>query len=111
MDGGVEELMRDAFPKPQPNWALFLDVDGTLVPNAPTPAAVVVADDLPALLERLHDELGNALALVSGRSIADLDRLFAPARLPAAGQHGAELRSTGDDVPRRAARCPALAPA
>lgn len=36
--------------------------------------------------------LGGAVAVVSGRAIADIDRLFAPLRLPVAGQHGAEAR-------------------
>lgn len=72
--------------------ALFLDVDGTLVDIAPTPDAVRVPDGLPVVLDRLHRLCGGALALVSGRAIADLDRLFAPLRLPAAGIHGAEVR-------------------
>lgn len=71
---------------------LFFDVDGTLVDIAPTPDAVAVApgllDDL-ASAERL---CGGALALVSGRSVAQLDRLFAPRRFTASGVHGAEFR-------------------
>ncbi|QJR14071.1 trehalose-phosphatase [Usitatibacter palustris] len=80
-------------PDPQPGWALFLDVDGTLVDLAGHPAAVRVEPGLRGLLENLRDATGGALALVSGRSIADLDRLFAPLELPAAGQHGAEVRT------------------
>ncbi|MGF1594776.1 MAG: trehalose-phosphatase [Kiloniellaceae bacterium] len=72
--------------------ALFLDVDGTLLPIAPHPDAVRVPPPLIALLEDLNARIGGALALVSGRSLANLDRLFAPLRLPAAGVHGLERR-------------------
>ena len=51
-----------------------------------------VADDLRDSLERLARATGGALALVSGRPIADLDALFAPLKLPAVGGHGAEMR-------------------
>jgi trehalose 6-phosphate phosphatase len=80
--------------------ALFLDVDGTLIDIAPTPSAVVVTDELKFLLERLHRRTSGALALVSGRAIADLDDLFAPLRLPVAGQHGAEWRTVPDEPPQ-----------
>ncbi len=72
--------------------ALFLDVDGTLLDISQRPEDVVVPDGLGAMLESAWRALDGAMALVSGRSIADLDRLFDPLRLPAAGQHGAELR-------------------
>lgn len=83
-------------PAIQPDWALFLDVDGTLLDIAPTPDSVVVPPDLVAALTRLYHHLGGALALVSGRPIAQLDELFAPLRLPAAGEHGAEWRPDAD---------------
>lgn len=79
-------------PEPMPDWALFLDVDGCLIDIAPTPDAVVVTPGLPDLLQRLHQQFGGAVALVSGRTLGELDRLFHPARLPAAGQHGLERR-------------------
>jgi trehalose 6-phosphate phosphatase len=72
--------------------ALLLDFDGTLVDIAPTPDAVHVSDDLCAALARLLDLTGGALALVSGRPIADLDRLLSPLKLPVVGGHGAEMR-------------------
>ena len=84
--------MRQSAPLPSDDWALFLDVDGTLVEMAPTPREVEVNADLPALLGRLARRLGGSLALVSGRRIADLDHLFHPFRFPAAGIHGAERR-------------------
>ncbi len=72
--------------------ALFLDVDGTLIDIAPTPDAVRVPDGLGGDIMRLVGRLGGALALVTGRSIAFADRLFAPHRFAMAGLHGAELR-------------------
>ncbi len=85
--------MSPTLPEMRTDWALFLDVDGTLLDFAITPEAVEVPPDLIDNLGALRRILGGALALVSGRSIAALDRLFAPLRLPAAGQHGAELRN------------------
>lgn len=79
-------------PAPGDAWALFLDFDGTLAEIAPTPDAVHVAPELPSLLRALHTRLGGALAVVSGRTITDIDQLLAPARLPVAGVHGLERR-------------------
>jgi len=75
-----------------PEWCLFLDVDGTLVEIADTPSSVMVDPSLNTLLSGVSQRLNGALALVSGRSIATIDQLFAPLKLPAAGQHGAERR-------------------
>src|SRR5690606_41409207 len=77
----------------EPRAALFLDVDGTLLDIAPRPDEVVVPPSLRASLARIHDALDGALALVSGRPVDELDRLFAPLRLPAAGAHGAHWRT------------------
>jgi len=71
---------------------LFLDVDGTVLKIARKPDAVEVSEPLRIVLEKLRPLLGGALALVSGRTIADLDYLFGPLRLPAAGLHGIERR-------------------
>lgn len=86
--------------------ALFLDIDGTLLDIAPTPSEVHVPNGLADALTRACDLLGGAVALVSGRSIRDIDRLFAPLRLPAAGSHGAELRLDHDAVPVAEASVP-----
>jgi trehalose 6-phosphate phosphatase len=85
-----------------PDWALFLDVDGTLLHFADTPDAVEVGEHLHRALERLAPLLGGALALISGRRIADLDRLFAPLVLPIAGLHGLERRDAGGTLHRLA---------
>jgi trehalose 6-phosphate phosphatase len=76
--------------------ALLLDVDGTLLDIAVTPTSVVVPQDLLSCLDELHERTHGALALVSGRQIGDLDRLFAPLRLPAIGGHGAQMRISAD---------------
>jgi len=81
-------------------WAFFLDVDGTLLDHADHPLAVRVGHDLRGLLEGLSAAAGGAVALISGRSVEDIDRLFAPLRLPAAGQHGTERRSADGAVQR-----------
>lgn len=73
-------------------WALFLDIDGTLLDLMDDPQAVRADPALLDLLARLSRLLGGALALVSGRDLADIDRIMAPLRLPAAGGHGAALR-------------------
>jgi trehalose 6-phosphate phosphatase len=79
--------------------ALLLDIDGTIVDIAPTPTSVRVAPGLKGALTRLVERTGGALALVSGRSLADIDRLFAPMRHAAIGGHGAEFRPAhGDDA-------------
>ncbi len=72
--------------------ALFLDYDGTLVGIAPTPEAALADDELRDLLAGLDRRWAGALALVSGRRVADLDRFLAPLRLTVAGAHGLEMR-------------------
>lgn len=81
-------------------WALFLDVDGTLLDIAETPQSVHVPEHLKQLLVRLTFRLDGALALVSGRTLNDLDHLFAPLRFCAAGVHGWERRGAGGQVIR-----------
>jgi trehalose 6-phosphate phosphatase len=101
-------MTADGLPPLDERTALFLDVDGTLIEIAPTPDAVVVPAGLGEMLRRLQDGLGGALALVTGRSLASIDSLFAPLVLPAAGQHGAELRRRGDRPAVSLDREPAL---
>lgn len=72
--------------------ALFLDFDGTLIDIAPTPTSVVVPSGLPELLGTLHDLLGGAVAIVSGRSIGFIDGKLSPFAASAAGEHGASVR-------------------
>ena len=95
---------------PPDSWALFLDVDGTLIEIADAPDAVHVDERIGGLLGRLRGRLGGALALASGRSIDVLDRFFSPLELPAAGLHGLERRSADGSVSRADGE-PALGPA
>ena len=76
--------------------AILLDIDGTLLDLAPTPREVWVPPGLAQTLELLHRRTGGALALVSGRSLNDIDLIFAPAEFPAVGGHGAEMRVSID---------------
>lgn len=85
-------------PAPQTGWAYFLDVDGTLIDIADSPDAIRVDDALLGLVARLHRACGGALALVSGRSLANLDQHLGSIRIPLAGQHGLERRNTQDQV-------------
>ncbi len=85
-----------ALPRPSSDWALFLDVDGTLLDIAERPEEVVVPAALPVLLAELQRVFGGALALVSGRTIENLDQLFQPLTFAAAGEHGAEIRPSPD---------------
>lgn len=73
-------------------WALLLDVDGTLLDIAPRPEMVDVPRDLTASLGELDRKLDGAFAIISGRPITEIDRLFHPLRPVAAGVHGTEWR-------------------
>ena len=83
------------------DWAFFLDVDGTLLEHADHFEAVRVGPGVRRLLEDLSAGAHGAVALVSGRSAADLDRLFTPLCLPLAGQHGIERRSADGTLHRQ----------
>jgi trehalose 6-phosphate phosphatase len=76
--------------------AVLLDIDGTLLDLAPTPREVWVPPGLATTLNRLHEKTSGALAFVSGRSLNDIDLIFAPEQFPAVGGHGAEMRIAGD---------------
>ncbi len=90
--------MAQLYPEPpfERHGALFLDVDGTLIDFAQTPSSVCLTDGLLNTVATLHNSIGGALALISGRPITELDALFAPLELACAGLHGCERRdSTG----------------
>jgi trehalose 6-phosphate phosphatase len=82
----------DHAPAPDSRWALFLDIDGTLLDIAATPDAVRVPDTLTHSLLQASTWLGGALAVVSGRPFRQIDRLFSPLRLPGGAAHGACIR-------------------
>lgn len=83
-----------------PRAALFLDFDGTLVEIAASPEGVRVSPELPLLLEKRQKERGGALAILSGRPLAELDRLLEPWHGAAAGQHGSERRRADGSILR-----------
>jgi len=87
-------------PAPDPSWAFFFDIDGTLADLAPTPSEVRLEHDLHALIRDLHHASGGALALISGRSIENVDSIFGMPRLPVAGVHGLERRNAAGHVSR-----------
>ena len=81
-----------------PSCALFLDFDGTMVDIAPQPHAVHVPQPLLDLLPLLRAALGDAVAVISGRPIAQIDAFLQPLKLPVAGVHGAERRTAAGDI-------------
>lgn len=81
-----------------PSCALFLDFDGTVVDIAPQPEDVRVPQPLIGTLQRLHEYLGGAVALISGRPIGQIDAFLQPLRLPVAGVHGTERRAADGNV-------------
>jgi trehalose 6-phosphate phosphatase len=96
-------------PRPDPSWAYFLDIDGTLVRIAKSPGAVRVTPGVRRLIETLFRSTGGAVALITGRRIADVDRLFPGIRLAVAGQHGAERRGGSAGLYRHPVPSPRLA--
>ncbi|WP_262029073.1 trehalose-phosphatase [Microvirga sp. Mcv34] len=82
-------------PDVNKDYALFLDFDGTLVDIVERPDAVAVDPGLPDILTRLHERLGGALAIISGRPVAFLDARFVPHVFDMAGLHGLEHRIAG----------------
>jgi trehalose 6-phosphate phosphatase len=85
---------------PAPPWrelstpasALFLDIDGTLLEFEDHPDLVRAPGSLIEMLKEVSEALEGALALISGRPLSDIDRVFQPWQPFAAGGHGAEVR-------------------
>ncbi len=78
---------------------MFLDFDGTLVDLAPSPEEINVPPELPRLLQELATDFAGALAIFTGRTLANLDRHLG-IHLPAAGQHGVQRRLKADEQPQ-----------
>lgn len=83
-------IPRDLIP-PFDQCAFLLDIDGTLLDMAAKPRDVIVPPGLKETLTELLARTGGALAMVSGRSMEDIDFIFGP-EFPAVGGHGAEMR-------------------
>jgi len=108
----IHEVMKEDLlpPPPQADWAYFVDFDGTLVDIAPRPEAITVTDGLADLLSSFSAAADGALAVITGRSLADLDRHLVLPHVAAAGVHGLELRGgTRADTSDPEARKRALA--
>ncbi len=56
------------------NYAFFFDLDGTLADIQPHPDQVVIPDSTLQALNALAQQQGGAVALISGRSMAELTR-------------------------------------
>ena len=80
------------------DWAWFFDIDGTLVEIAATPTSIVVHDELPDLIARLHQRSGGAVSLITGRAVADVERFLPIGGISVAGQHGIEVRTADGTV-------------
>lgn len=98
-------------PEPNAHWAVFLDVDGTLIEIADHPDHTSPSPRLPLILQRLAIALEGATALVSGRSIAAVDRLIGHTGLAVAGLHGLEMRAANGERLRTVAESHAMASA
>ncbi|HTP96539.1 MAG TPA: trehalose-phosphatase [Burkholderiales bacterium] len=110
MSAAPRKRSRNGAPPPaRADWAFFFDVDGTLLALAEHPAHVRTDDEVRSILRELHRGAGGALALISGRSIDEIDALFAPLRFPAAGQHGMERRDPCGAMQRHVQHSPRLA--
>lgn len=81
-----------------PSCALFLDFDGTMVDIAPQPHAVEVPEPLIGMLQDLDEYLQGAVAVISGRPIAQIDEFLHPLKIAVAGVHGAERRGADGQV-------------
>jgi trehalose 6-phosphate phosphatase len=87
--------------------ALFLDCDGTLVDIAPTPNEVRAPPGLAEVLTRLSHRLNGAIAIITGRKLAEIDTILHPVEFLGAGVHGAELRTVrGGNINRVASALP-----
>ncbi|MBS3652212.1 trehalose-phosphatase [Pseudaminobacter sp. 19-2017] len=86
--------MRSLPPSPTRPFALFLDIDGTLIEHQPNPEGISVDPVLRELLISAGEAVDGALAFITGRTIAMVDRVFRPLELPVAGLYGLEHRMT-----------------
>ena len=85
------ESQQAAGGQPTPRFAIFTDFDGTLVDLAETPDAIEVPDELAGEMIEAAELVGGALAVISGRELADLER-YLPQGIAVAGGHGTERR-------------------
>lgn len=87
-------------PPPEPDlaWCYFFDIDGTLAEIASHPRGARVERNIRHLIDKLYHETNGAVALITGRSLHDADRLMGSPALPTAGQHGLERRNASGEI-------------
>jgi len=91
MDREIESILAAITALPQGRrLLLFLDYDGTLVEIAPRPELARPAPQLIQVLTRLISLLSQAVVVVSGRPLADLQELLPVPGLNYLGFHGAQ---------------------
>ena len=93
-------------PRPRPDWALFLDFDGTIVDFALRPDEVRPDPDLAFVLERAAGALDGALAVVTGRPIREIDHWLGSSVAAVAGVHGGERRRADGRIASSASAAP-----
>ena len=104
--------MDNALPPLNSEYALFLDIDSSLLDIAPGRVATTIPPELPQLLHRLMQHHGGALALMSGRTLANIERLFGDmdcSNFSIAAEHGSILCSATGKITALGAPAPALA--
>lgn len=96
------ETFPAVLPAPKPlrlgDTALFLDLDGTLAPIAARPQDVRPDPRRTGLLERLVQALDGRLAVISGRTLADIDRILQGRVTAVAAVHGLARRDPDGQV-------------
>lgn len=100
---GAVELLLAPPPVIAEGIALFLDMDGVLAPMAPTPDAVGPVARRTAALKAVEARLNGRVAIVSGRTIAEIDRIADHALVSGSGVHGLERRLKDGSIQRREA--------
>ena len=87
--------------------AMFLDLDGTLADIEARPQDVAFDPERAALIAGLERVLGGAVAVISGRSLQDMDRILGGAPRAVSAVHGlARRRADGHVI--QASSSPAL---
>jgi trehalose 6-phosphate phosphatase len=76
---------------------IFLDFDGTISPIAATPTQALIDPRIKQVLE--HFAVETEVAIISGRSLADLRQKVAINNISYVGAHGLQLHMRGMDEP------------
>lgn len=97
----MEAELIDALPNNLSEWAVFIDIDGTLIDLAATPTGIHIPPELPAQLLTVSQRAKGAMALVTGRAIESVDAMFHPHQFVVAGMHGFEVRDASGAIHRK----------